>query len=322
MPRLSFLIILCENLGDGICCTPAIRLLRDKFPTAKIDALAINKVAAEVLEGNPDVNQIVLLASLSDLVGFSAPYDHCLLLIPTPEALKLAKRLDRPFLQARLPKPEHLREVGLALIQTHFPHPAVMSASHYFLYPQSRHYAAIEHKLKLAGVDLAGKDKWIICHMGCHKVAKRANRFWKRGLSSHRTWPFRRFNRLMKEIRQAYPQVRWIMTGTAAEKILLKRYIEVWDSVIDLMGETSVLELAALMDYGRVFLSGDTGPMHVAACRTIPMVSLFGSTAVSVSGPWPLLENRLCLEGGAIKVGGDIRAISVKQVKQALEKWL
>lgn len=322
MPK--FLIILCENLGDGVCTTVAIRLLRDKFPAATIDALAINRIAEEVVENNPDFNQVYTVDKVEDLVEFAKAYTHHLVLIPTPQAMALAEKLQQAIIHAQAPKPAHLREVGVALIEKLFPEPATKVSSHYFLYPQEAHRVSIKEKLKLAGATFSPEERLIACHIGCNKAAKRALKlsFWKRKMASHRTWPFKRFYQLVSHYRKHYPNVRWVMTGSLGEQAIMKKYFKRRDDLIDLTAQTSILELAALMEYCHVFLSGDTGPMHVAGTSKIPMVSLFASTAPSVSGPWPLRDTMQFLVGKNRKGLGDISQISVKAVDEAIRKLL
>jgi heptosyltransferase I len=48
----------------------------------------------------------------------------------------------------------------------------------------------------------------------------------------------------------------------------------------------SVGELVALMRRARLFIGGDTGPMHLAAALHIPVVALFGPTDPARSGPF------------------------------------
>ncbi len=49
-------------------------------------------------------------------------------------------------------------------------------------------------------------------------------------------------------------------------------------AAVDLAGETSLVELAAIARRSRVFVSGDSGPMHVAAAVGTPVVAIFGPT--------------------------------------------
>lgn len=56
--------------------------------------------------------------------------------------------------------------------------------------------------------------------------------------------------------------------------------------VINLAGLTSLRELASLISLCRVFLSNDSGPMHIADALNVPVVALFGSTNEIVTGPF------------------------------------
>lgn len=49
-------------------------------------------------------------------------------------------------------------------------------------------------------------------------------------------------------------------------------------SIIDLTGETSLTQLAVLMSKSTMVLGVDSGPLHLASCFDIPILSLFGPT--------------------------------------------
>ncbi len=57
-------------------------------------------------------------------------------------------------------------------------------------------------------------------------------------------------------------------------------------SVINLAGETSIRELSCLIHDCDVFVTNDSGPMHIAAAVGTPLVALFGSTDDAVTGPY------------------------------------
>jgi lipopolysaccharide heptosyltransferase II len=61
--------------------------------------------------------------------------------------------------------------------------------------------------------------------------------------------------------------------GTAAHRI------------IDL-GEFDLQELRALIGRSRLFVGGDTGPLHIAAATDTPVVGLYGPTLSARSAPW------------------------------------
>ena len=50
-------------------------------------------------------------------------------------------------------------------------------------------------------------------------------------------------------------------------------------SVIDASGDLDLLELAALLQQLDLFITGDTGPMHLAATVGTPVVAVFGPSA-------------------------------------------
>ncbi len=56
-------------------------------------------------------------------------------------------------------------------------------------------------------------------------------------------------------------------------------------SVLNLAGTTSLRELIAMISECDVFLSNDSGPMHIAYAVGTPLVALFGSTSPDLTGP-------------------------------------
>ena len=55
--------------------------------------------------------------------------------------------------------------------------------------------------------------------------------------------------------------------------------------IIDL-GEFDLQELRALIGRSRLFVGGDTGPLHIAASTDTPVVGLYGPTLAARSAPW------------------------------------
>lgn len=58
------------------------------------------------------------------------------------------------------------------------------------------------------------------------------------------------------------------------------------DRVINLAGKTSLRELLALILQCSIFLTNDSGPMHIASALGVPLVALFGSTSDVKTGPY------------------------------------
>jgi len=55
--------------------------------------------------------------------------------------------------------------------------------------------------------------------------------------------------------------------------------------VVNLAGKTSLKETGALLRRAALLVTGDTGPMHLAAAMGTPMVALFGPTDADRTGP-------------------------------------
>ena len=93
---------------------------------------------------------------------------------------------------------------------------------------------------------------------------------------------------------------------------------------------TSVSDLAALMQSAALAISGDTGPLHIAAAVGTPIVGLFGPTRPERNGPWEPRDEvisrsdtcvchhkRQCLRGAPC-----INEIAVDEVIAAAERRL
>ncbi len=87
-----------------------------------------------------------------------------------------------------------------------------------------------------------------------------------------------------------------VLLGTRGERELAEKYarLSVAPS-IDLVGRTSLSELAAVLCQARLLVTNDTGTMHLAAGLDRPIAAIFLATAQ----PWdtgPFREGCLCLE--------------------------
>jgi ADP-heptose:LPS heptosyltransferase len=69
-----------------------------------------------------------------------------------------------------------------------------------------------------------------------------------------------------------------VLTGAAADRALvdsLKRTLPP-ANVVDVAGHADLLTLAAILERVELLVTGDTGPMHVAAAVGTPVVAVFG----------------------------------------------
>lgn len=140
-----------------------------------------------------------------------------------------------------------------------------------------------------------------------------------------RTWPHESFLSLIDAV-GARGWVPLLTGGTddpVAEAVAAAR-----PNAISLVGKLSPLGLVSLMDRVSALVVGDTGPMHVAAARGLPLVALYGPSEPAHTGPTGDL-NRILLGECNCPVrsiftcqGTCLARIRVKDVMQALETFL
>jgi ADP-heptose:LPS heptosyltransferase len=111
-----------------------------------------------------------------------------------------------------------------------------------------------------------------------------------------RRWPLRSFASLAYTlVKQDQAQV--ILFGGKGEESLGRQFLEEWrrlagyqppaGSVIDLIGKTTLSQLAAALKSCDLLISGDTGTMHLAAAVGTPVLALFMGTALChETGPY------------------------------------
>lgn len=68
----SVIFIRRDNIGDLVCTTPAIRAVRLAFPDARIGML-VNSYNAEVVRGNPDINELFVYEKWKHAGGKTRP---------------------------------------------------------------------------------------------------------------------------------------------------------------------------------------------------------------------------------------------------------
>jgi heptosyltransferase-2 len=98
-------------------------------------------------------------------------------------------------------------------------------------------------------------------------------------------WPSDRFSELIRLLRERLG-AHIIIFGSPAERALAESlYRGTRRSVLNLAGETTVMQLAALAARCNAFVSNDTGPMHVACAVGTAVVAIIGPTDPAATGP-------------------------------------
>jgi heptosyltransferase II len=80
---------------------------------------------------------------------------------------------------------------------------------------------------------------------------------------------------------------RVVLAGTADEKALCDEIVRAAPGAMNMAGQTSILELAQLLQRASLLVCNDSGTMHVAVAAGTPVLSIFGATVPSQGySPW------------------------------------
>lgn len=91
---------------------------------------------------------------------------------------------------------------------------------------------------------------------------------------------------------------RIVICGGPADQGIAQQIIELTTApIINAVGKTSLMEMAALLERASVVIVGDTGPLHMAVAIGTPTVSIFGPTDPARFGP--LTPGHIVLTGQA-----------------------
>jgi ADP-heptose:LPS heptosyltransferase len=101
----------------------------------------------------------------------------------------------------------------------------------------------------------------------------------------NKRWPPDRFGALAAALRER-TGLRSLVTWGPSERELADAVVTAASGAATAAPPTSVSDLAVLMRDAALVVSGDTGPLHIAAAMGTPLVGLYGPTWPERNGPW------------------------------------
>jgi heptosyltransferase-2 len=106
------------------------------------------------------------------------------------------------------------------------------------------------------------------------------------GFGPAKRWPAPRFARLAA-LFQAKNDAAILIIGSAGEAEIAAAIVSsLNDKPAVLTGQTTLPQLLGLISLASLFVSNDTGPMHLANALRVPVVAIFGPTDPEVTGPY------------------------------------
>lgn len=283
-------VIVSPRIGDTIFCTPAIHILKNNLNPGKLYVIASSEPSAEVFKNNPDISAVYISPNGETIREIADKIDAVIDFHNNKDTQEYLKKLGKPYyVSPRFKTGVHQSKVATDFVSSLFPDNSNECKLGYRLFPQSKDAENVRELLTKKGAAFDNSQILIGCHMGTYNFARRNLMFWKRKKLSKKVWPFENYLTLGKMLFDYDKRIRLVLTGTKGEKRLVKYFAGYEQNIIDMIGETSVLELKAMIDFLKLFITPDTGPLHIATTTKVPLVYICcHATDPLHTGPYPL----------------------------------
>ncbi len=304
---MNILLIRLRLIGDVVFTTPIPRSIKRAFPDSRI-AYLVEEAAAPVVAHNPHIDEVITASRsrgwrrIVDDAALAARvrrerYDIVIDLHGGPRASWLAlasgapqrigyRIIGRSWMYTRRVdrrhefRPRHsvVNQWDLVAAIEGWPggraDPAVDPVT---MSPDPAAERAMAERLADAGIE--PEHELIVAHVSAGNPFRR--------------WPEAAFARVVAELADRSPTRRLVISSgpsdrEAAARIAHAARQELGGSAgrIVEFGEFGLAELRALIARSRLFIGGDTGPLHIAATTATPIVGLYGPTLAARSAPW------------------------------------
>ena len=300
---MRIVLVRLRLIGDVVFTTPIIRALRHRYPEAHL-AYVVEPVAEAIVRGNPHLNDVIVvprgrgMARVRDDAAAAlrlrrGRYDIAIDLHGGPRSAWLTRATGAPMrIGYRIP--------GRTWLYTHVvPRPAGLRARHSvrnqfdILQPLGLTQcepatdpvemtgdvdaaARVDRRLADAGIE-AG-HQLVVVHVSAGNPFRR--------------WPEGHFAELVTHLLDGKPHRRVVLTGGPSDSQAASRIAAIASRAvpaserIPIVSDWGLTELRALIERAAVYIGGDSGPAHMAATTTTPIVGLFGPTLAERSQPW------------------------------------
>jgi len=327
------LIVRMSALGDIVHALPVLAALRRAWPDAQVDWI-VDEAYASILSLAEGLHQrVVVRGKGPDAKGYVSAVRH--LRAQKYDAALDLQGLIKSAVWARLSGAArvigfdraHLREPMAALFYTEtvvpFDAPHVIQKNLSILkafdlapgplelplHPE----AAMATTTALAAV--GGPRQYVVLNPGAAWPNKR--------------WPADRFGALAAEL-HAQTGLRSLITWGPSEQALAETVVSASGGTAALAPPTAIADLAVIMRDAALVVSGDTGPLHIAAAMGTPLVGLYGPTWPERNGPWNPDDEVISRAGGCVchhkrqclRGAPCINEIAVSEVLAAAERRL
>jgi len=281
-------------IGDVVMTLPAITAVREAYPEARISIL-VKPWVADLLRISPDVDEVIVyerpgvhegIGGLFRLVRElkTKKFDMAILLQNAIEAAIIAWL-------ARIPVRAGYNTDGRGIFLTH----SAIRSKEILRVHQVEYYLGM---LKALGLGAGRKDVRLL--IGEEEKAFSDRILKERGIAEAslliglapgatygpaKRWYPERFASVADRLIERF-SARVLLFGSAGDHEVARSIQgKARNALVDLTGETTLREAISLIARCRLFVSNDSGLMHVAGALGTPTVAIFGSTNPLTTSP-------------------------------------
>lgn len=273
--KLKILVVRFSSIGDIILITPVLRCLKLQLK-CELDFLT-KRPYQSVLLSNPNIRDIYILKEkTNDTINFlrNKEYDIIIDLQNNFRSLRIRLALK---IKSFVVKKENIKRYiliyfGINLLNNHIVDRYFKTVGHLKVYNDNKGIDFLisnETKLKFK----TDQDYISWCIAGTYEAKKLS------------------VNQIVNVINKLNTEV--VLIGGAEEKKMAAEIIKntLPKKAHSFCGEISIEESAFLIKKSRVFLTNDTGMMHIASAFNMPIISFWGCTKPSL-GFSPYMPNK------------------------------
>lgn len=283
----NVLVVKLRYIGDVLLTTPFLRALRRGFPDARVTVL-VNPGTGEVLRHNPDVDEVIsfprtgLIPQVQCYRELRARGFDCVVDLTDGDRSAFISFMTGARVRIGFNHENRLRgRLYSRCVEAAYDAVHVIDYHAMALPSLGLSRECGDPVLPLSGEDherahhvveslQLDRTRWVMIHP--------AARYW------FKAWPPDRFAALGDAFHERGFQVA--LVGSPEERPIGTEILQTAKRpMISLIGNTRLLELAALMTRCRLFIGNDAGPMHMAAAVGCPVVALFGPSNPAVWAP-------------------------------------
>ena len=277
---MKILIVLPNWLGDAIMATPAIELIGKYYPHARFTFLG-SYVSIEALKHHPMCERAIVDKTKESSSRLLATYN-------------LAKELGEFHLAITFRNQLHssllLRFTNTVVCIAKRSWHSIFLLSHTPQIATNQHL--VEQYAKLA---MTNTNMWdgIIPNLKLYIQPKQFNKPML-GINAGATygsakrWYPERFAEVAKEFAEKFDIIIFGGPNEIDMANEIEENLKFWkvQNYTNLAGKTDIQELCANIGGCSLFITNDSGPMHVAAAYQIPTVAIFGPTKYKETSQW------------------------------------